>query len=109
MKKKKGLILWCAYFNSRISRRSGRRVSTSKATKGVIVEDLANAVRDIGLTAIPEEDKKHPAGGGRVLVVGWTGTKHALIKKLAPLVQKNASAREKKKLEEKEKKKVKKR
>ncbi|MEM2636893.1 MAG: signal recognition particle subunit SRP19/SEC65 family protein [Candidatus Korarchaeota archaeon] len=105
MKRKKGHILWCAYFNSRISRRSGRRVSISKAAKGVSVEDIVNAVKDMGLTAIPESDTKHPAGGGRVIVVGWTGHKHELIKKVAPLIQKYASTREKSKTDEKEKKK----
>ncbi|MGQ9588088.1 MAG: signal recognition particle subunit SRP19/SEC65 family protein [Thermoplasmata archaeon] len=68
----KAIVLWPAYFDLRISRAKGRRVSKKDGIESPNAQMLFEAVKALGLDCILELEKSYPRfwyrGGGRVLV-----------------------------------------
>ena len=64
-------VLWPAYFDAGLSRAEGRRVTRDLAVPGPTVDELAEAVRQVGYDAVVERDATYPREyepRGRVLV-----------------------------------------
>lgn len=53
-------IIWPAYFDADLSRAEGRRVPTSMAVEDPTVDEIAEAVRQVGYDALIERGKAHP-------------------------------------------------
>lgn len=66
-------VLWPAYFDATLSRSEGRRVSSDLAIPDPSVEEIAQAVGQVGYDAVIERDKTYSREyepRGRVLVKG---------------------------------------
>jgi len=66
-------VIWPAYLDAGLSRSEGRRVSRSLAVEDPTVEEIAQAVQQVGYDALIERDKTYPREydpRGRVLVQG---------------------------------------
>jgi len=65
-------VMWPAYFDAGLTRSEGRRVPLSLAVEDPTVDELAQAVGQVGYDAVVERDKAYPRRGwttsGRVLV-----------------------------------------
>jgi len=64
-------VLWPAYFDAELSRAGGRRVPADLAVPRPTVDELAEAVRQVGYDAVVERDVSYPREyepRGRVLV-----------------------------------------
>jgi len=65
-------VIWPAYLDAARSRKDGRRVPLKLAVETPTVDEIAEAVRQVGYDAIIERDKAYPRDGwketGRVLV-----------------------------------------
>lgn len=65
-------VIWPAYFDATLSRREGRRVPRSLAVDDPTVDEIAQAVGQVGYDAVIEREKAYPRRGwtesGRVLV-----------------------------------------
>ena len=65
-------VLWPAYFDASRSRKEGRRVPLDLAVEDPSVDEIAQAVKQVGYDAVIERDKAYPRDGwedsGRVLV-----------------------------------------
>ena len=57
---KKKIIIWPIYFDSRFSRKKGRRVPISYAIENPSLEILYKATKSRGLTTILDTNSKHP-------------------------------------------------
>ena len=82
-------ILYPCYFNAAYSRAEGRRVPRSLSAKAPVLADIERALDKLAITYRAEEHH-HPEHWirreGRV-VVEWTQSKEALIKKVAQRLQ----------------------
>jgi signal recognition particle subunit SRP19 len=66
-------VIWPAYLDSALSRREGRRVARGVAVDDPTVDEIAEAVRQVGYDAVIERDRTYPRefeSRGRVLVQG---------------------------------------
>ncbi|MFB6078029.1 MAG: signal recognition particle subunit SRP19 [Halarchaeum sp.] len=65
-------VIWPAYFDATLSRREGRRVPHSLAVDDPTVDEVAEAVGQVGYDAVIERDVSYPrqhwTASGRVLV-----------------------------------------
>jgi len=65
-------VIWPAYFDATLSRREGRRVPRSLAVDEPTVDEVAEAVGQVGYDAVIERDVSYPrqhwTASGRVLV-----------------------------------------
>ncbi|MES3517567.1 MAG: signal recognition particle subunit SRP19 [Natronomonas sp.] len=64
-------VIWPAYFDAELTRGEGRRVPQSLAIEEPTVEEIAEAVRQVGYDAVIERDQTYPREyepRGRVLV-----------------------------------------
>ena len=73
------IVVWPGYFDSKVSRRSGRRVSKSRSVSNPTLDGLAYAARSAGIRKMKrEENISHPsrpsAREGRL----WVSTADAL-------------------------------
>ena len=73
------IVVWPGYFDSKVSRRSGRRVSKNRAVTNPTLDGLAYAARSAGIRKMKREEKvSHPsrphAEEGRL----WVSTTDAL-------------------------------
>jgi signal recognition particle subunit SEC65 len=73
------IVVWPGYFDSKISRRSGRRVSKNRSVTNPTLDGLAYAARSAGIRKMKREDNtSHPsrpnAQEGRL----WVSTADAL-------------------------------
>jgi signal recognition particle subunit SRP19 len=85
-KKEKPMVLYPAYFDSGRSRDEGRRVPRNMAIPGPKVEEVHQAAKALGLQAIIDPDRSHPATpfqkDGRVLIQG-NFVKTSVIRRIA--------------------------
>lgn len=84
-------VLWPAYFDRDRTRSAGRRVATDLAVSDPSVEEVAEAVRQVGYDAVVERDvaysREHHRPRGRVLVKGADdATKSDLLQAVAAYV-----------------------
>ncbi|MCC6028912.1 MAG: signal recognition particle protein Srp19 [Candidatus Korarchaeum sp.] len=79
-------VIYPSYFDSRLSRKDGRRVPRSLAIRGPTLQDLVNALKSLSIRFYVEKDKGRPSRWykfeGRVLV-HYEGKKEELLKTLA--------------------------
>lgn len=81
-------IVWPCYFDARLSRKQGRRVSKEMAVKNPKLEELAEAIKSIGLKATQEAKAAHPtswfspSGKLKVTYPGERDPKEELLKKM---------------------------
>ena len=64
-------VLWPAEFDAGLTRSEGRRVSSDLAVPEPTVDEIAEAVQQVGYDAVIERDKQYPREyepRGRVLV-----------------------------------------
>lgn len=81
-------VLWPAYLDATNTRAEGRRVPTDLAVEAPGVDELAQAVRQVGYDAVIERDVAYPRSpwtpSGRVLVKGADdATKNDLVQATA--------------------------
>lgn len=79
-------VIYPSYFDSRLSRRDGRRVPRNLSLRGPTLQDVINALRSLSINFEVEKDKRRPSRWykfeGRVLV-DYEGRKEELLKLLA--------------------------
>jgi len=67
-------VLWPAYFDAELSRSGGRRVPADLAVEEPSVEEIAEAVGQVGYDAVVERDaaypREHYRSRGKVVVQG---------------------------------------
>lgn len=64
-------VIWPAYLDAELSRSEGRRVPADLAVSSPTVDEIAQAVQQVGYDAVIERDKTYPREyepRGRVLV-----------------------------------------
>jgi signal recognition particle subunit SRP19 len=85
----KAIVLWPSYFDLRVSREEGRRVSKRDASEAPTANMLFEAVKSLGLDCILELDKSYPRfwhrREGRVLVEPKLDKKDLVAKVAAKL------------------------
>jgi len=83
-------VVWPRYLDASVSRDDGRRVPLSAAVEEPTVDEIAQAVQQIGYDAVIERDTTHPREWeprGRVLVKGaGDSTKNDLVQAVAAYV-----------------------
>ena len=56
------IVVWPGYFDSKVSRRSGRRVSKNRSVANPTLDGLAYAARNAGIRKMKKEEKtSHPS------------------------------------------------
>ncbi|MFB6310187.1 MAG: signal recognition particle subunit SRP19 [Salinirussus sp.] len=64
-------VIWPAFLDANLSRGEGRRVALEQAVSDPSVDEIAEAVRQVGYDAVVERNKTYPReyeARGRVLV-----------------------------------------
>jgi signal recognition particle subunit SRP19 len=83
-------VVWPRYIDASITRGDGRRVPAPAAVEEPTVDEIAQAVQQIGYDAVIEREMTHPREWdprGRVLVQGATdSTKNDLVQAVAAYV-----------------------
>jgi signal recognition particle subunit SRP19 len=83
-------VIWPAYFDAACSRSEGRRVPLEQAVEDPTVDELAQAVQQVGYDAVIERDKTYSREyepRGRVLVQGADdASKNDLVQAVAAYV-----------------------
>lgn len=83
-------VIWPAYLDAALTRREGRRVPLSQAVEEPTVDEIAQAVQQVGYDAVIERDVIYPRefdARGRVLVQGADdATKNDLVQAVAAYV-----------------------
>ena len=83
-------VIWPRYLDASVSRDDGRRVPIGDAVEEPTVDEIAQAVQQIGYDAVIERDVTHPRewdARGRVLVKGAEdSTKNDLVQAVAAYV-----------------------
>jgi len=95
LKEKDYIIIWPEYIDSAKSRSEGRKVPLSLAVKKPTVEEIAKALKSMGIEPLIELDKKYPrtwwSSGGRVKVKKDSIKKYELLKKLCIKIRESRS------------------
>ncbi|ADQ67858.1 signal recognition particle protein Srp19 [Halogeometricum borinquense] len=83
-------VIWPRYLDAEKSRSAGRRVPLEDAVDDPTVDEIAEAVQQIGYDAVIERDVTHPReweANGRVIVKGADdSTKNDLVQAVAAYV-----------------------
>ncbi|MUV58174.1 signal recognition particle, subunit SRP19 (srp19) [Halogeometricum rufum] len=83
-------VIWPRYLDASTSRSAGRRVPLGDAVEEPTVDEIAEAVQQIGYDAVIERDVRHPQewdARGRVVVKGADdSTKNDLVQAVAAYV-----------------------
>jgi signal recognition particle subunit SRP19 len=83
-------VIWPVYIDASKSRSEGRRVPLDVAVEEPTVDEIADAVQQVGYDAVIERDVGHPRewdARGRVLVKGADdSTKNDLVQAVAAYV-----------------------
>ena len=83
-------VLWPAYFDASLTRSEGRRVPRELAVEEPTVDEIADAVQQVGYDAVIERDKPYSReyeARGRVLVKGAEDTKNDLVQAIGAYVE----------------------
>jgi len=67
-------IIWTVYFNSKLSKREGRRVSLNEAIPNPTLEEVINACNRLGLEITGYERKRYPR-------IWWMENAYVVVKK----------------------------
>ena len=80
------IVIWPIYFDSRISRNGGRRVSRRSAVKSPRLDEIAEAAKMLNLNCTIEDTKAHPAAWwaqqGWVLVKKTDASKSSILREV---------------------------
>ncbi len=72
MRKKSKTIFWLAYFDKRLTRKQGRRLSKNEAVDKLTIEQLGEAARALGSEVDVDPEARFPASWfehpGRIIV-----------------------------------------
>jgi len=82
-------VLWPAYFDAGLTRSEGRRVPIDLAVDEPTVDEIADAVQQVGYDAVIEREKSYSREfdiRGRVLVKGADDTKNDLVQAIGAYV-----------------------
>ena len=82
-------VLWPAYFDAGLTRSEGRRVPVALAVDEPTVDEIADAVQQVGYDAVIEREKSYSREfdtRGRVLVKGADDTKNDLVQAIGAYV-----------------------
>jgi signal recognition particle subunit SRP19 len=83
-------VIWPRYLDAEMSRSAGRRVPLEDAVVEPTIDEIAEAVQQIGYDAVIERDVRHPREWetrGRVVVKGAEdSTKNDLVQAVAAYV-----------------------
>jgi len=82
-------VLWPAYFDAGLTRSEGRRVPMDLAVDEPTVDEIADAVQQVGYDAVIEREKAYSREfetRGRVLVKGADDTKNDLVQAIGAYV-----------------------
>jgi signal recognition particle subunit SRP19 len=83
-------VIWPAYLDASLTRREGRRVARDAAVEDPTVDEIAEAVGQVGYDAVIERDKSYSREfetRGRVLVQGADdASKNDLVQAVAAYV-----------------------
>lgn len=83
-------VLWPAYFDAGLTRSEGRRVPKELAVEEPTVDEIADAVQQVGYDAVIEREKTYSREfepRGRVLVKGAEDTKNDLVQAIGAYVE----------------------
>ncbi len=87
-------VLWPAYFDIHTKRSGGRRIPKNLAVENPKIEDIARAVKTLGIEYEVEYEPRYPSKWwketGRVLVK-TPMKKEELLKKVAEIIKNNRS------------------
>lgn len=93
--KERYVILYPQYFDSKVSRKMGRRVSKSLAVESPSLAKIEEACRKLGFKTIVEPDKKYPRMNnvecGRVVVFCKDIGKKSLVEKIGRTMRSGGS------------------
>ncbi|MFX0096759.1 MAG: signal recognition particle subunit SRP19/SEC65 family protein [Candidatus Hodarchaeota archaeon] len=91
MRKRGVLILWPVYFDSRISRNSGRRIPLKNAIEAPKLDELVKVARALKLEYEVESEASHPRfwwrKEGRITIKGST-EKSSILKQFSTRLRK---------------------
>jgi signal recognition particle subunit SRP19 len=83
-------VIWPRYLDASLTRSDGRRVSLRDAIEDPEVDEIAEAVQQIGYDAVIEHDVAHPrewGANGRVIVKGADdSSKNDLVQAVAAYI-----------------------
>jgi signal recognition particle subunit SRP19 len=83
-------VIWPAYFDADLARSQGRRVPEDLAVPEPTVDELAQAVQQVGYDAVVERDvaypREHYSERGRVLVKDSEDSKNDVVQAVAAYV-----------------------
>lgn len=86
MHRREEKVIYPSYFDSRLSRKGGRRVPKNLSVRGPTLQEVVSALRSLSIDFRIEKDKKRPSRWykfeGRVLVY-YKGSKEELLRLLA--------------------------
>jgi signal recognition particle subunit SEC65 len=95
MRKKSRAIFWLAYFDKRLTRKQGRRLSKNDAVDKLTLEQLAEAARVLGFDADLDPEARFPASWsehpGRIIVNTEGQVKSKVLQKIGKQLRKMAS------------------
>ncbi|KAF5417043.1 MAG: Signal recognition particle 19 kDa protein [Candidatus Methanogaster sp.] len=85
------IVIWPIYFDSKVSRNGGRRVSRRSAVKSPKLDEIAEAARMLKLNCTVEDTKAHPAAWwakqGRVLVKKTDAPKSSILREVCAKIK----------------------
>ncbi len=85
------IVIWPIYFDSRISRNGGRKVSRRSAVKSPRIDEIAEAARMLSLNCTIEDTKAHPAAWwekqGRVLIKKTDTPKSSILREISAKIK----------------------
>jgi signal recognition particle subunit SEC65 len=85
------VMLYPHYFDSKLSRRSGRRVSKGLATGSPSLDRIRDACEKLGLKTVTESDKAYPRTSnlksGRIIVFCGSLNKRSVIREVSKIIR----------------------
>lgn len=91
MRKRDSIVIWPCYFDSRLPRHKGRKVSFKYSVESPTIEHLIKAASKLRLNFRIEKESRHPRywwlKSGR-LIVKKTIPKYSLLKRLGEILKK---------------------
>ncbi|KON30468.1 hypothetical protein AC482_03840 [miscellaneous Crenarchaeota group-15 archaeon DG-45] len=96
MRRRDRQVLWPSYFDADYSRRQGRRVPRTLASRGVKAEEVLQAAQDLGLNPALQGDAAHPSRPwlrGGAVQVEKSGSKTRVVRDLARRIRGNRGSR----------------
>ena len=92
MIKRNGIIIWPIYFDKKISRNKGRKISLDKAIEKPSLEKIAEAIKKLGYEIEIEKECSYPSfhwkKTGRIIIKNCKEKKSRILKLIANEINK---------------------